>query len=132
MLVVGLIAAAAVAHATWNIVVKRSADTSFRFIWLGCVVGAVVYAPFGIWSLVATGADLRVWVFWAVVSGGLEVLYFLALQRGYRVGDVSVVYPLARGTGPLLSVVAAIVILGERPGVLELAGAGGDHRRASW
>jgi drug/metabolite transporter (DMT)-like permease len=57
------------------------------------------------------------------VSGVLQVVYFLVLQRGYRLGDVSVVYPLARGTGPLLAVVLAIVILGERPGWLALVGA---------
>ena len=38
-----------------------------------------------------------------------------ALQRGYANGDLSVVYPLARGTGPVLSVAAAILFLGERP-----------------
>ena len=73
-------------------------------------------------------------------SGCLHSLYFTALQRGYAKGDLSVVYPLARGTGPALSVLGAVVILGERPGpvalfgaalvvaaVLSLAGAG--HRR---
>ena len=49
--------------------------------------------------------------------------YFLLLQRGYRVGDVGVVYPLARGTGPLLSVIFAIILLGERPGWIVLLGA---------
>jgi drug/metabolite transporter (DMT)-like permease len=46
------------------------------------------------------------------------------LQRGYEVADLSVVYPLARGSGPLLSVFAAVVLLGERPGVWGLLGAG--------
>jgi len=49
--------------------------------------------------------------------------YFLLVQRGYRAADVSVVYPLARGTGPVLSVVLAIILLGERPGVGTLLGA---------
>lgn len=122
MLVAGLVAAAAVAHATWNIAVKR-AGTTFRFIFVGCLLGAVVFAPFGIWSLATSGTDLRVWLLWASVSGALQVVYFLTLQHAYRVGDVSVVYPLARGSGPLLSVVLAIVLLGERPTVLELLGA---------
>jgi drug/metabolite transporter (DMT)-like permease len=123
VLVAGLVAVAAVAHATWNIAVKRAATTTYRFIFLGALLGAIVFAPFGIWSLVAGGTDLRVWVFWAAISGALQVVYFLILQRGYRVGDVSVVYPLARGTGPLLSVVLAILVLGERPTWLELLGA---------
>ena len=56
-------------------------------------------------------------------SGCLHSAYFTTLQRGYAEGDLSVVYPLARGTGPALSVLAAVVILGERPGPLALVGA---------
>ena len=57
-----------------------------------------------------------------VGSGALHALYFVLLQRGYRDGDLSLVYPLARGTGPLLSTLAAIVIFSERPSALALAG----------
>ena len=57
------------------------------------------------------------------VSGALHALYFVLLQRAYATGDLSVVYPLARGTGPLLSTTAAIVIFAERPSLLALAGA---------
>ena len=52
----------------------------------------------------------------------LHLGYFLSLQEGYRVGDLSVVYPLARGTGPLLASGAAIVLFGERPGPVAVAG----------
>ena len=45
------------------------------------------------------------------------------LQQGYRIGDLSLVYPLARGTGPMLLTTAAILVFGERPGPLALAGA---------
>lgn len=55
-------------------------------------------------------------------TGVLHVGYSLSLQEGYRVGDLSVVYPLARGTGPLLASGAAIVIFGERPGPVAVAG----------
>ena len=114
MLVVLLVAGAAVAHATWNIVVKKTGATGVGYIWSGIVVGAVVFAPFGIASLVAEGTDLIAWLPLAAVSGASQVIYFLVLQRGYRLGDVSVVYPLARGSGPLLAVILAIVLLGER------------------
>jgi drug/metabolite transporter (DMT)-like permease len=60
----------------------------------------------------------------ALGSGILQIAYFLSLQRGYRLGDVGVVYPLARGSGPLLSVIFAIVLFHESPGVLGLVGAG--------
>jgi drug/metabolite transporter (DMT)-like permease len=123
VIVVALIAAAAVAHATWNIAVKRAGTSGAGFIWSGTVVGAIVFAPFGIHSLVVDGTDLAQWLPWALGSGILQVVYFLLLQRGYRLGDVSVVYPLARGTGPLLAVVLAIILLHERPTVLELIGA---------
>jgi len=118
-----LVGAAAVAHATWNVAVKRAGTSGPGFFWSGFVVGAVVFAPFGIASLVAEGTNLWHWLPLAAVSGALQVVYFLTLQRGYRLGDVSVVYPLARGTGPLLAVVLAIALLGERPGWLTLAGA---------
>jgi drug/metabolite transporter (DMT)-like permease len=59
-----------------------------------------------------------------VGSAVFHVGYFNALQRGYTLGDLSLVYPLARGTGPLLSVIAAIVILGEGANALSLLGAG--------
>jgi drug/metabolite transporter (DMT)-like permease len=121
VIVVALVAGAAVAHATWNIAIKRAGTTGAGFLWLTFVVGAVAFAPFGIASL--QGADLRAWVPLALGSGVLQVGYFLLLQRAYRVGDVSVVYPLARGTGPLLSVALAVLLLGERPGWIALAGA---------
>jgi len=122
LLVALLVGVAAVAHATWNITVKRTGATGPGFIWAGVVVSAVLYAPFGIASLLESGADLLAWLPLAAVSGMLQIVYFFALQRGYRLGDVSVVYPLARGTGPALSVVLAILLLGERPGWIALLG----------
>lgn len=56
-------------------------------------------------------------------SATFHVSYFLTLQRGYRVGDLSVVYPLARGTGPLLTMVGAVLWLDERPTPLAVIGA---------
>jgi len=123
VLVALLVAGAALAHATWNIAVKRAGTSGPSFIWSGIVVGAIVFAPFGIASLVSEATDLLRWLPLAAVSGALQVVYFLVLQRGYRVGDVSVVYPLARGTGPLLAVILAVVLLGERPGWVALLGA---------
>src|SRR5439155_17216253 len=62
---------------------------------------------------------------WSLIAASavIHVFYSLCLQRGYLVGDLSVVYPLARGTGPLISIVGAIVLLGERPTLLALGGA---------
>jgi len=123
VLVASLVAIAAIAHATWNVAIKRAGTSGSGFLWSGMVVGAVVFAPFGVASLVGEGTDLVRWLPLAAVSGALQVVYFLLLQRGYRLGDVSVVYPLARGSGPLLAVVLAIILLGERPSWLVLVGA---------
>jgi drug/metabolite transporter (DMT)-like permease len=122
MLVAALIATAALAHAVWNVAVKRAGTSGPGFLWSGLTLGALVFAPFGIMSLATADLGLR-WMPWALGSGILQVGYLLLLQRGYRLGDVSIVYPLARGTGPLVSVLLAIVILGERPGWLTLVGA---------
>ena len=56
----------------------------------------------------------------AFASAILHVAYFLLLQRGYQIGDLSVVYPIARGTAPVLTTVAAVVLLGERPSLSAL------------
>ncbi len=122
MIVALLVAVAAVAHATWNLTIKRAGTSGAAFLWLTFAVGAIVFLPFGIWSL-AGGVDLWHWALFALISGALQVGYFLLLQRGYRAGDVSVVYPLARGTGPMLSVIFAIVLFHERPSALALVGA---------
>ncbi len=119
-MVIALVALAAVAHATWNLAIKRTGASGAVFLWLTFLLGAVLFAPVGIASIVESGAA---WLPLAVVSGGLQVGYFFLLQHAYRQGDVSVVYPLARGTGPLLSVVFAIILLGERPGIHALVGA---------
>jgi drug/metabolite transporter (DMT)-like permease len=124
-LVLLLILVGALAHATWNLVVKRSAVSGPVFVWLTAAGSAVVLLPLGVVVAVLDPPSWPSLALAAGVSGMLHVGYFLSLQAGYRAGDVGVVYPLARGTGPLLSVLFAIVLLGERPGPLALLGAGG-------
>lgn len=123
LLALTLILISAVLHASWNLLAKRAAG-GVPFIWLFCVVSAIVYFPLAMavlwWQKPVLG-----WAQWGAMLGSLvfHTLYFIVLQRGYKVGDLSLVYPLARGTGPLLSTFAAIVLLGERPSALALAGA---------
>jgi len=123
MIVVALVAGAALAHAAWNLAIKRAGTSGAGFLWLAFLVGTVLYAPFGITSLAAEGVDLLRLLPLAAVSGLLQLAYFLLLQRGYRLGDVSVVYPLARGTGPLLAVLFAVLLFGETPTWFGIAGA---------
>ncbi|HUY99665.1 MAG TPA: DMT family transporter [Thermomicrobiaceae bacterium] len=122
-LALALILVAAVIHASWNLLVKR-VDGGPAFVWLFGTVSAVIYAPLAVAAFLLARPHLGAtqWAF-MLGSGTLQIVYFLLLQRGYRVGDLSVVYPLARGTGPLLATVGAIALLGERPGPVALFGA---------
>ncbi|RKQ94399.1 multidrug transporter EmrE-like cation transporter [Mycolicibacterium mucogenicum 261Sha1.1M5] len=118
----GLVLAAAVAHAAWNILAARSSRSGVPFLFWGAIVSAVVWSvaiPFtgGIGSSGAWEFVLAV-----VVSGVLHVLYMLVLQRGYCAGDLSTVYATARGSGPVLTVIVSILLFGERPGLLALGG----------
>lgn len=124
VLVGGLILAGAIAHAAWNLVLKRSALSGPAFVWLSAATSAVVMFPVAIVVVVLDAPSWSELAVAALGAGCLHAAYFLALQAGYRAGDVSVVYPLARGTGPLLSVLLAIAVLGESPTPLGLVGAG--------
>jgi len=123
-LVVTLIVAGGIAHAAWNLVVKRSAVSGAPFVWLTAAGSAIILIPVGVVVVMLDPPSWPSLALAAAVSGCLHVGYFLSLQAGYRAGDVSVVYPLARGTGPLLTVIFAIALFGERPGPLGLLGAG--------
>lgn len=118
-----LILISAIAHASWNLLAKR-ASGGVPFIWLFCAMSAFIYAPLALWVILSQHPHIG-WGQLGAMAGSLvfHTIYFITLQRGYRVGDLSLVYPLARGTGPLLSTAAAILFLGERPTAVALAGA---------
>ncbi|NDU77613.1 EamA family transporter [Actinomadura sp. DSM 109109] len=119
-----LVLVAAAVHAYWNFSAKRVGDGGAPFVFLYYTVSAVVFAPAAAVFLVLDPQRPRwTWLLAALVTAVLHVAYGIVLQRGYAVGDLSVVYPLARGTGPLLSVLVAVLFLGEDPGLPGLAGA---------
>ena len=117
-----LIILAGLIHASWNIVAKKAGGDA-RFAFFTAALMMLFWAPLGWWvgrdAVPLWGA--REWSFIAV-SGVLHVLYYVILLRGYRKADLTVVYPLARGSGPLLSSLAAIVLLGEQITALGLLG----------
>ncbi|WP_433472607.1 EamA family transporter [Spirillospora sp. CA-142024] len=117
-LALSLVLLAAVAHAIWNFSAKQVGRGGAPFVFLYYTVSAVVFAPAAVVFLVAVEPRPPQWnwLLAALVTAALHVMYGITLQRGYAVGDLSVVYPLARGTGPLLSVLVAISLLGEHPG----------------
>ncbi|HWE51913.1 MAG TPA: DMT family transporter [Bryobacteraceae bacterium] len=118
-----LVAIAAFAHATWNLIAKRAAHSK-HVIWFSSMAETLLFLPVAVWIVRASYASLgwKAAVFLAA-TGILHIFYFDALQKGYRAADLSVVYPLARGTGPLLTFFGAIVTLGERPSLLSSGGA---------
>lgn len=119
-----LVLVAAVVHAAWNLSAKRVLGGGARFVFLYYTVSAIVFVPIVAVALVLEDQRPQwTWLLAAVVTAVFHVAYGVVLQRGYAVGDMSVVYPLARGTGPLLSVLAAVLLLGERPGPIGLLGA---------
>jgi drug/metabolite transporter (DMT)-like permease len=119
-----LILVAAVAHATWNLFSKQaSVAGASSFVWLMSLAATGLYAPVVAVSVLLSppGLTLLDWVF-MVGTGFLQVGYFLFLQASYRLGDLSLVYPLGRGSGALLAALAGIVLLGERPGPAGVTG----------
>ena len=118
-----LILTSAVIHASWNVLAKRASGGP-AFVWLFATSSAIIYLPLAIGSIIVQQPYIGpLELLFIAGSSFLHLGYFLLLQRGYATGDLSLVYPLARGTGPTLSTAAAILFLGERPGPLAIAGA---------
>lgn len=112
-LALSLVLTAAFCHATWNFLLKR-VNGGPELAWLFSAISTVLYLPVGILVYVHERPefDLQVW-FFTIGSAVLHMAYFLFLQHGYRKGDLSLVYPTARATGPLLSAAFAVAVLGE-------------------
>lgn len=119
-----LVLAAAFCHALWNLAAKQAGGDQ-RFVLLVALMISVLWAPVGLW---AAWGVVPHWggVEWAFIlaSAATHVVYFTVLLRGYRASDLTVVYPVARGTGPLLSSAGAVLLLGEALSPLGMAGVG--------
>ena len=110
-----LVLTAALVHATWNYFLKK-ANTTRPFWWLVYIITAVItvpalfiYDPQALSNITPIG--------WLVIAlyAPIHVIYGQVLQIGYKKSDYSIVYPTARGTGPLITVLCAVLILGDRP-----------------
>jgi uncharacterized membrane protein len=117
-----LVLVAAMLHALWNVAAKK-AGGNHHFALISVLITCVLWAPVALWF------GLHEWLRWGVrewavllVSAVVHVLYFTVLLTGYRKADLSVVYPVARGSGPLLAAAAAVLLLGERLSALGTAG----------
>lgn len=118
-----LVLASAMIHATWNLLAKRVAGGA-GFIWLVTLLNGILYAPLALALVFIQRPTIEgPQLVFILGSSCLHIAYFILLTRGYKAGDLSLVYPLARGTGPMLSTLAAIAFLGERPTPVALVGA---------
>ena len=117
-----LVLLAGLIHASWNILAKK-AGGDVRFAAFTGIVMAVFWAPLGLWLGVE---EVPRWgrAEWLALglSAVLHTVYYVTLLRGYRHADLTVVYPLARGSGPLLSSLMAVMVLGERLSAIGVAG----------
>ena len=122
---VALALTAAVLHGTWNVLVKVSGDplaTFRRATAVSAVVATVVLVPE--WLVLGRPHLPGSAVALCVVSSLLETTYLILLSTAYRRGELSAVYPIARGSAPLLAVAAGLLLLGERLSTPQLVGVG--------
>src|SRR5688572_23032113 len=113
---------AAFTHALWNLAAKRAAG-SRHFIWLYSIGSVLFYTPAVVWVVVNERPHFAAEHWLALFGTGvLHLCYSLMLQAGYRASDLSLVYPLARGSGPLLSFFTAVLLLGEHITALSIVG----------
>jgi len=126
LLVLALVLSSAVVHATWNLWAKQlgPAVRQVPLLWLMTAISSLCYAVFA-WVTIARTHWLPDGVSLVLIlgSGLIHVGYFFLLLRGYRAGDLSLVYPLARGTGPLLATAGAVAVFGEHPTAWSVTGA---------
>lgn len=118
-----LVLFAAIGHSSWNLLAKRAAHCR-HLPWFSSLGSTFFLVPVSLWILSQSrwNLTLRDAIF-LLATGILHLFYTESLLRGYRVGDLSVVYPLARGIGPLLTFFGAMFALGERPSRIAALGA---------
>jgi drug/metabolite transporter (DMT)-like permease len=113
----GLALGAAFLHALWNVLLAGSRD-SVAATGALLLFGVVLLAP----AALFTGDVSSSAIPFVAASAALELVYFVLLARAYRGGELGVVYPVARGSAPVLVLVAAVLGLGK--GVSWLAALG--------
>ena len=118
-LVIALVAVSGVLHVAWNVRIKTAGDPLLAAA-IGLAVGALIIVPLGaaVWWLAGAGELPADGLALGLGSGVIEAVYFVLLAGAYRRGDLSVVYPIARGTAPLILVVIGVGLLGERLGTV--------------
>jgi drug/metabolite transporter (DMT)-like permease len=121
---IAIVLVAAVSHAVWNIASKYKRGDTLLFVWSYTCASAVLCVPIGV-VLIATGAQRlsAQLLLGSLLSAAFHLTYSLILQAGYDRAELSVVYPIARGTGPVLTMLFAILLLKEHVGAVAILGA---------
>ena len=113
LVAIALALTAAVFHGTWNVLVKVSGDPIATFRRATLVAGVLATAVFvPAWLLFGRPALDPAATGFCLLSSALETLYLWLLSTAFRRGELSAVYPIARGSAPLLSVTVGLVVLG--------------------
>lgn len=122
-LALALVISAALCHAAWNLIAKKAGGGQALVLLIALLV-LLVWAPLLPWLGVEQALQWG-WAELAVLtaSAALHVVYYRCLMQGYAVADLSVVYPVARGSGPLLSSAGALLLLSESLSLLGALGA---------
>jgi drug/metabolite transporter (DMT)-like permease len=122
---IALALAAAVIHGTWNVLVKVSGDPMATFQRATIAAAILVTPPTAVaWFLFRRPGIAPAAAGWCILSAALELTYLWLLAAAYRRGELSVVYPIARGSAPLLAVIVGLGLLGEKLTTVQLAGVG--------
>jgi drug/metabolite transporter (DMT)-like permease len=109
--------AAAVVHALWNVLLARARDPEAATA-VALLVAIVAFAPVAalVWDV-----EAAVWP-WLAASSALQLLYFVLLIAAYRRAELSVVYPVARGTAPVLVLAVGVIALGAGSSAAQVTG----------
>src|SRR6266516_1395616 len=112
-LAIALVLGAALIHASWNYLLKKSGG-GIGFVWAFAALSSLLYAPLAAGVVIVQHFEFTIDALaFLFASAVLHTAYYLLLDRGYRHGDLSLVYPLARATGPFLTILVAVAMLGE-------------------
>ena len=118
-----LIPLSACLHVVQHVALKQASDRA-AFVWWMWLWAGVVFLPIPL--VLWQSGSARTWIVFGVsgTSAMFEALYYTSMTRAYKTGDLSIAYPLARGTAPLLILVWGSALLRERPSIGGVAGVG--------
>ena len=111
-LALGIVIVAAFLHASWNYLAKKSRN-KLAFIWWAILFSVILFFPMFIYYWPSVTISSTGWIC-IIATGVLHAFYFWFVGKAYERGDLSLVYPLSRGSGPLLVPILAVLLMNEQ------------------